>query len=224
MLVLLLRTLLIYVSLITVMRLMGKRQIGELEVTDLVTTLLLSEIAALPITNPDVPLLNALLPMAVLPALEVLSSLILLRFPRLKPLVSAKPTVIVQGGRLRQRALASLRISMEELMSELRQQGLTDLSQVDCAILEKNGKMTILPKPDYAKPSAKDLGLSPKADALMHVVFCSHTYNRAGLALIGKDTAWLDREMARRGLSPRDLFCVTANEKGELYWIRREAE
>lgn len=220
----LLRTLAVYVALITTMRLMGKRQIGELEVTDLVTTLLLSEIAALPITDPDIPLLNAILPMALLLLLEVLSSLILVRLPRLKPLVSAKPTVIVQNGRLRQKALASLRISVEELMGEIRQQGLTGLGQVDCAILEKNGKLTVLPKPLYAPPTAKDLGLSPKAEGLMHVVFCNRTYNHAGLLLIGKDRAWLDREAERRGLVLEELFCVTANAEGELYWIQKEDE
>ncbi|MBQ2249661.1 MAG: DUF421 domain-containing protein [Clostridia bacterium] len=224
MLSILFRTLAVYVALIATMRLMGKRQIGELEVTDLVTTLLLSEIAALPITNPDIPLLNAILPMGVLLVLEVLSSLILVRLPRLKPLVSAKPTVIIQNGRLRQKALGSLRISVEELMSELRQQGLTDLAQVDCAILEKNGKLTVLPKPLYAPPTAKDLGMTPKQEGLMHVVFCNRTYSRAGLALIGKDRAWLDREAERRGLVLEKLFCVTANEKGELYWIGKEDE
>lgn len=220
----LLRTLAVYVALITTMRLMGKRQIGELEVTDLVTTLLLSEIAALPITDPDIPLFNAILPMAVLLLLEVLSSLILVRLPRLKSLVSAKPIVIVQNGRLRQKALASLRISVEELMGEIRQQGLTGLGQVDCAILEKNGKLTVLPKPLYAPPTAKDLGLSPKAEGLMHVVFCNRTYNQAGLLLIGKDRAWLDREAKRRGLVLEELFCVTANAEGKLYWIQKEDE
>lgn len=222
MLTILLRTLIIYVVLITVMRLMGKRQIGELEVTDLVTTLLISEIASLPITNTEIPVSHAILPMIILLILEIFSSVILIRFPRLKNLVSARPTVMIQNGQLRQRALQELRISLDELMSEIRQQGLTDLSQVDCAILEKNGKLTVIPKGDFAQPTNQQLGLSVDTDSLMHIVYSNKTYSETGLRLIGKDRAWVEKQLKRRGLRAQEMLCVTANEKGELYWIRKE--
>lgn len=216
------RTLIIYVVLIVTMRLMGKRQIGELEVTDLVTTLLMSEIASLPITNPDTPLSHAVIPILILLVLEILSSVILIRFPRMKNLVSARPTVIIQNGRLDQSALQDLRISIDELMSEIRQQGLTDLGQVDCAILEKNGKLTVLPKAPFAPPTAEQLGLHPREEGLMHIVYSNGTYSEAGLKLIGKDRAWIEQELSRRDLDPDTLFCVTANEEGSLYWIPKE--
>ena len=108
-------------------------------------------------------------------------------------------------------------------MSEVRQQGLTDLSQVDCAILEKNGKLTILPKAKHQPPTAEDLGLSPKEDALMHIVYSNGCFSKEGLRLIGKDRAWLCAKLKKRGLEPRELFAVTANEKGEIFYIQREA-
>ena len=222
MLAIFIRTLIVYVILITVMRLMGKRQIGELEVTDLVTTLLLSEIASLPITGTDIPLSHAVIPMITLLTLEVVSAEVLIRFPRLRALVSARPTVIIVHGKLRQRAVRDLRISLDELMSEVRQQGLTDLSQVDCAILEKNGKLTILPKAKHLPPTAEELGLSPREDALMHIVYSNGCFSKEGLRLIGKDQAWLCRKLKKRGLEPRDLFAVTANEDGEIFYIQRE--
>ncbi len=218
----LIRTLIIYISLILTMRLMGKRQIGELEITDLVTTLLLSEIASLPITNQEIPVLYAIIPMIVLLVLEIVSSYILVRFPKLKNLLSARPTVIIQNGVLRQRSLRELRFSLDELMSEIRQQGLTDLSEVEYAILEKNGNLTVLPKAAYGQPNAEQLGLSPPKTALMHIVYTEGVYSKTGLALIGKDRAWLDRELARRGLEAARLFCVTANEQGKLFWINKE--
>lgn len=220
----LIRTLIIYVALILTMRLMGKRQIGELEVTDLVTTLLISEIASLPITNQEIPVLFAVIPMAVLLILEILSSFILIRFPKLKNLVSARPTVIIQNGRLRQGALEDLRLSLDELMSEIRQQGLTDLSQVECAILEKNGKLTVLPKPQYAQPTVEQLGLPPDNEGLMHIVYSNGTYSKTGLLLIGKDQQWLDKQLKRRGLDTKTLFFVTANENGKLFWIPKETK
>ena len=222
MLTLILRTLLIYVFLILTMRLMGKRQIGELEVTDLVTTLLLSEIASLPIANQDIPVSFALIPMVILLSLEVFSSYILLRLPRLKNVLSAPPTVLIHNGKLLQRALYETRVTIDELMSEIRQQGLVELSQVECAILEKNGKLTILPKAEFTQPTVEQLNLKPPQEELMHIVYCNGVYSKKGLALIGKDKAWLDRQLFHRKLDPETLFCVTANESGKIFWLKKE--
>ena len=165
MLTILIRTLIVYVVLICIMRLMGKRQIGELEVTDLVTTLLISEIASLPITNQEIPISHALIPMITLLILEVFSSVILIRFPSLKALVSARPTVIIQEGHLKQDALRELRISMDELISEIRQQGFAELSQIDTAILEKNGKLTVLPKGSFPPQPSNSWASNPTTPA-----------------------------------------------------------
>ena len=224
MLALILRTVLIYVFLILTMRLMGKRQIGELEVTDLVTTLLLSEIASLPITNRDIPVAFAIVPMVILLSLEVFSSYILLSVPKLKILLSAPPTVLIQQGKLIQSALRETRITVEELMSEVRQQSLTDLSQVEYAILEKNGKLTVLPKAQYAQPTVEQMGLQPSNESLMHIVYSNGVYSKEGLRLIGKDRAWLLEELKKKKLSPELLFCVTANESGDLFWIEKEKQ
>ena len=222
MLTILIRPLIISLVLIVVMRIMGKRQIGELELTDLVTTLFISEIASLPITNPEIPLLHAVVPMLILLVLEILSSVILLFFPRLKNLVSSRPTVIIHNGRLDQHALRELRLSLDELMSEVRQQGLTDLAQVECAILEKNGNLTVIPKPAFAPPTAADLGVTPSGTGLMHIVYSNGVYSKVGLSLIGHDRAWLERKLKKKHLDPATLFCVTANQNGDLFWIAKE--
>ena len=221
MITILIRTLLIYFFLIVTMRLMGKRQIGELEVTDLVTTLLLSEIASLPITDRNIPVAYALIPMIILLTLEVLSSYILLRLPKLKGLLSARPTLLILHGKTDVKALLETRISVDELMGEIRQQGLTSLSQVDCAILEKDGKLTVLPKPQYAPPTAEQLGIKASDSPLMHIVYENGIFSDAGLSLIQKDRAWLRQALTSRGLALPSLFCVTANESGELYWISK---
>lgn len=201
---------------------MGKRQIGELEVTDLVATLLLSEIASLPITDPNIPVLHALVPMIVLLSLEVFSSYILLRAPKLKKILSASPTFIIKDGVLDQAALTATRLSIEELMSEIRQQGLCSLSYVWYAILEKDGRLTILPRARYSPPTQEQMNISSQEESLMHVVYNGNVYNDMGLSLIGKDRAWLEKQMVRRGVSLADQFCVTANSHGEIYWIPKK--
>ena len=219
MITLIFRTLLVYVFLIIIMRLMGKRQIGELEVTDLVATLLLSEIASLPITDPNIPVLHALIPMIVLLSLEVFSSYILLRAPKLKKFLSATPTILIKDGVLDQAALVAVRLSIEELMSEIRQQGFCSIAYVWYAILEKDGRLTILPRARYSPPTQEMLNITSPEESLMHVVYNSGVWNNMGLSLIGKDRAWLEKQMARRGVSIADQFCVTANSRGEIYWI-----
>ena len=224
MITLIFRTLFVYISLIIIMRLMGKRQIGELEVTDLVATLLLSEIASLPITDPNIPVLHAIVPMVVLLSLEVFSSYILLRAPKLKKILSATPTILIKEGILDQAALTSVRLSIEELMSEIRQQGFGNLAYVWYAILEKDGKLTILPRSRYSPPTQELLNLTSPEESLMHVVYNGGVWNDAGLNLIGKDRVWLEKQMARRGVELADQFCVTANSRGEIYWIPKQKE
>ena len=219
MITLIFRTLLVYIFLIIIMRMMGKRQIGELEVTDLVATLLLSEIASLPITDPNIPVLHAIIPMIVLLSLEVFSSYILIRVPKLKNFLSSSPTFLIKEGVLDQAALMASRLSIEELMSEIRQQGFCNLAYIWYAILEKDGQLTILPRARYAPPTQEQMNISAEEERLMHVVYNGNTFNDKGLTLIGKDRAWLKKQMERRGVSLADQFCVTANSHGEIYWI-----
>ena len=104
-------------------------------------------------------------------------------------------------------------------MSEIRQQGYVGLECVYYAILEKDGKLTILPRAKYAPPTQEALGLPAKEESLMHIVYNQSIYNDAGLLLIEKDRVWLEKQMERRGVTLADQFCVTANIKGEIYWI-----
>ena len=115
-----------------------------------------------------------------------------------------------------------MRMSIDELISEARQQGYPSLEQIDYAILEKDGKTTILPKSQYAPPSVGDLGLSPSPTPLMHVVYSNGAYSDAGLSVIGRDRQWLDQTLAKQNIKLKDQFCITANENGELFCIPKE--
>ena len=119
-------------------------------------------------------------------------------------------------------ALRASRISMEELMGEARQQGYTDLNQLSDAILEKNGKLTLLPKPQYAQPTVQQLSLPAKDDPLMHVVLYNGVPSRRGLSLIGKDERWLLTALQKQ--SPKSLFCVIANRAGDLRAIPKDPQ
>ena len=128
----LIRTLIIYVVMIFAVRLMGKRQIGELEVTDLVTTLLISEVASLPITDTNIPVAFAIIPMIVLLTFEVSSSWFLSRVPFLNIFLSARPATLISNGKINRNEMMKARLSLDELIGELRQNGISDIKDVRC--------------------------------------------------------------------------------------------
>lgn len=216
------RTLIAYTLLIVAIRLMGKRQIGQLEVTDFVITLLISEIATLPVENPDIPLANAIIPMITLLTFEVVSSTILSRTPRLKNLFSARPGYLIRRGRLDQKEMLKNRISPDELMSELRQNGYTDLSEVAYAIIEQDGKMTVIPRAEDRPLTPKDININVENSELSHIIIAGGVINKHGLLVMGKDRAWLDRELLKRECSAKDVFLMTLGDSGHINIIMKE--
>ena len=225
MVTILLRTLIIYVCLIATLRFMGKRQLGELEVSELVTTLLLSEIASLPVTNQDIPLAYALIPIFTLVALEVTLSALLLKWPWLKKMLSTRPTFLIDRGRLDAKMLRSVRISVDELMSQLRQKDVFDLDEVEYAILEPNGQISIVPKAEARTVTPSDLGLQPTEHGMMHLIVVDGVVNQRNLSCVGKDEKWVNRTLKGHGLRVSDVLIMTADDALTVRIIsRREAE
>ena len=216
------RTVIIYVSLIVVMRIMGKRQVGELEITDLITTFLISEIASLPITETSMPISHAIVPIVTLLALEVTLSALLSRFPRFKDLLSSHPTTLIKDGEISQSAMREARLSFDELMGELRAQGADDLSQIKYAILEQNGRMTVIQKARFRQPTAEDLHLKPKETGLFHVVIEQGVPNKHGLSRLGLTRRSLEKTLARKGLLIKDVYIMMINDAGEVKIIQKE--
>jgi uncharacterized membrane protein YcaP (DUF421 family) len=201
---------------------MGKRQLGELDVGELVITILLSEIASLPITNPEKTLLDAVIPMSTLAILEILTSALILKLPIVKKLLSSKPSVIIAHGQIDKKAMKKVRISLEDMISQIRQNGIFDLDEVDYAILEENGKMSIIPKAGYRQPDRVDLGIITDDSGVMHILISDGTINSHGLDILNKDKKWLLSTLGNHSLRPCDVFCMTCNDAGKLYIIKND--
>ena len=215
--VILFRTFVIYVVLMATMRFMGKRQLGELDLSDLVTTILLSEIASLPITNAEAPITHAIIPIVTLMALEISFSAIMLKIPFLKKFLSSRPSAVICKGKIDKREMRRLRISIDELISQVRQNGIYNLEEVDYAILEENGKMSIIPKSQSRQPDAKAFGIPTKDSGVMHILISDGRINDYNLGFLGKDRAWLERRLSKLKLKARDIFCMTANDALEIF-------
>jgi len=224
MLTILLRTIIIYVILIGTIRMMGKRQLGELEVSELVTTLLISEIAASPIGDPTIPVIYAVIPLVTILTLEITLSIILLKCPRLKNIASARPSILIRHGKIEQKELRRIRISIDELISEIRQTGLSSFAEVDYAILEQNGKISVIPRKNAQPPTAADLGLHLEESGIVHAIIEDGVINRYNLKLLSLGDEWLKAQLAKRALLPSEVFFLGIDDNGSLYWIEQEDE
>ena len=218
----LLRTTIIYLFLITTMRLMGKRQLGELEVSELVSTLLLSNIASLPITDPQIPLVYAIIPIITITTFEIVLSVILIKIPKIKHLISPNPSILINKGKISKNEMRNSRISIDELFCELRQQGVSDIDDVEYAILEENGKVTVIKKKSATEVTLKDLNISSNEDGIQHIIISDGHIDDTGLKSTGKNREWLKNYLSKRSLSSNDVYIMTINDLDKVKIIKKK--
>lgn len=218
----LIRLLILYVLILCCMRLMGRRQIGELQPSELVITMLLSEIAAIPLGNNDVPLLNSVAAILVLTALEILLSALCLHADRVRKLLQGNPMLVVRNGTPDQKALARLRLTVDDLLEALREKDVFDLADVQFAILEPNGKITLQLTRAERPATAGQLGLQPPEKSLPCAVVCDGKPQPENFALCGMTEEKLRDVLRQNGLAMRDVFLLTADDKGGVCCIRKE--
>ena len=204
------RTIIIYIILNIMLKVMGKRQIGELEVNELVTTLLISEIGALPISDTNIPLLPAIIPILFISSAEVIISVIKNKSAAVKRAVEGEPVYIIYKGSLNQKTLAENRISINEILTEMRTQSIADIKDVRYAILEQNGKLSFLKEsdaPNIATPVVIDTEPDMK-----------------NIKAAGLSTEWLNKRLKENHIKLADVFLMTVNENGEINIIRKDKE
>ena len=191
------RTIIIYIILSIILRVMGKRQIGELDVGELVSTLLISEIASVTIDDPDIQLLNAFIPILFIFCAEVILSTLKNKSEKLKHAIEGRPVYIIYKGRLLQDALSENRISINELLSEIRSQGIGDISEVNYAVIEQNGSLSILKNGD---------------STMAHSVIIDGEIIYDTLTSIGYNEEWLNKELKSVKAKKKDVFLMTVTD------------
>ncbi len=202
------RTLFIYLFLSISIKIMGKRQIGELEVEELVSTLVISEVAALPIADPDIPLMNAIIPVLFIVCIEIIISYVKNKSSLLKKYVEGEPIYLVYKGRLLQDVLKENRISVNELLCEMRIQGVSAIDELDYAVLEQNGSISLFKKDDTP---------------LSHSVIIDGEIDLKMLSALGHDEIWLKKKLSKRGVTADGVFLMTVNDNDDIYIIRKES-
>ena len=217
------RTLLVYAALIGGLRFTGKRQLGELSTSEFAVTILVSELASVPLQDPAIPLLGGIVPLVTLLSVEVLLSCLCRRSIRFRRLLCGNPCMVIRDGKFDPDMLRLLRLSPEDVLEGLRMAGVALVSDVRCGIIETNGQLSVLPYADKQPLTPSDLGKHPKDAGMARVLIFEGKIRRGVLRQLGKDEAWLLRTCRARGIhAPEDVFLLTLDDCGNLFVQTRE--
>lgn len=219
----LIRSLLLYVVILCAMRLMGKRQISELQTSELVVTLLISDIAAIPMQDVSQPLLSGVLPIAILVACEIIISAIMMKSMVFRKWICGNPMIVIRDGTVDRKQLRRLRMTVEDLFSQLRENGIGHLEEVAYAIVETNGTLSVLKKPGYDTPTCDMLDIKTQDKDMEVVVVSDGLISDAALTICGKTRQWLDTVIAAENMEYQDIFIMLLNINGTYQIIKREA-
>ena len=222
MLIAFLRSVLLYFILLVTIRLMGKRQIGEMEPTEFLVSMLLANLATIPMQDPALPLTAGLVPILTVLALELILSFLSLRSIRIRKLLCGKPVILIEEGKLLQKNLTAARVTLDELTELLREQGILQLNAVKYAILETNGQVSAILYGKDRPPTCAECGISPQEELLPWTLISDGRVLHANLRLSGRDERWLEKELRRRSCGIPDVMLMTVDRSGAVCLIRKE--
>lgn len=216
------RAVILYLALILAVRLMGKRQLGQLEPTEFVVTMLIADLASVPMQNEGIPLLSGLIPILVVLSIELLLSVLVYHSVRARRFFCGRPVILVESGKILQANMKKTRINPDELTEYLRLAGVTDITGVKYAILETNGSLSVLPEPRTVPASAKDAGIRVDPLQLPITIISGGRLLEENLIHAGRSRAWVDAQLSSHGCALRDVYLMSVEPSGKLYLSIRE--
>lgn len=220
--IVIIRTLIIYAAIFAALRLLGKRQLGEMEISEFVIGALIADLASNTLQDTGVPLINGLVPVLVLFCLEVLVSGLGMKSIRFRSLLFGRPSLLILRGKINQQEMLKNRFTLDELMEELRGLGYNDISKIEFAVLETNGELNAIPFPAEAPATAAMLGIDVPDSGYPFIVINEGRILEANLRHAGFDLNWLSRKLSAEKIrSAEDVFLMTVNPGGESYISRK---
>jgi len=217
-----LRTILLYLVLLSCIRLLGKRQIGQMEASEFVVAMLVADLAAIPMQDVAIPLYSGLVPIVTVLGAEMILSCLSLRSIRLRKLLCGKPVILIENGRILQNNLRRTRVNIDELMGQLRLKDILDVRSVQYAILETNGNLSVFPYPAEVAPSAKDLNVHPKERYLPVTIVSDGRLLEDNLRLSGRDGQWLRSTLGEYRATVAGTWLLTVDKAGHVLWLGKE--
>ncbi len=221
MLISFIRTFIVYVVIMVAIRIMGKRQVSQLQTSELVATLLISDLAVIPMQNSGQPLTSGLIPIFVLVSLEIFVSILMLKNNKFRTTICGNPVMIINNGVLMQDQMKELRLTIQDVFEQLRINGVFSISEVKYAIIETNGSLSVMKNEDYEYVRAKDLQLEKENEELEVVVINDGEICFSALEACNKDEAWILEILQKKQVKLNEVFIMTATLSGSYNVIER---
>ncbi len=218
------RTLIVYFSLLVCLRLLGKRQLGEMELSEFIVASLIADLAANPLQDIGMPLLNGLIPIVTLFCCELLISTLSMRSIRLRAFLFGKPSLLIDHGRIRQKEMGDNRFTLDELLQELRSLGVRDIATIEYAFLETNGKLSVLQYASETPPSAADLQVSVENCGFPRILISDGRLIRENLKKSGYEENWLKEQIKPYGGRISEIFLLTVDDAARVYCVKKEKQ
>ncbi len=223
MFILVIRTIILYSFLLIIMRLMGKRQLGQLEPFDLVTALMISELAALPMEDNRMPLISSMIPITTLVVLQIITSIIQLKSEKARTLLNGEPSILIKDGEVDLKELRNQRFNLDDLLEELRLNGYFNLSDIHYAVLETNGNISIMPKEENTPITPKVLNLSVQEKPMPMIIINDGSINKQNLEKVGKNMKWVKKQLRKNNIeSYEDVFIGIVYDDDKFFYQLKE--
>ncbi len=225
MLILVIRTLILYGTVITSLRIMGKRQLGELQPSELVVAIMISDLASVPMQAIDIPILSGIIPVLTLIIAEVFISYLSLKSKKVRKFLSGEPSIVIYNGRINEQELRRQRFNINDLLEELRLNSCHDISDVAVAVIETSGKLSVIPKDKARGVTVEDMNIKkPRHEGLPCNLISDGSINKEELIRSGKSEEWLKSELKKQGIeNVKQVFIASLDAEDELY-IQKKGE
>lgn len=222
MLVLFIRSILIYIIVLIVMRLMGKREIGQLQPFELVISIMIADLAATPIANSGIPITNGIIPILGLLVMALIISVGNMKSLKVRRFISGKPSILIYRGKIDEKVLRRERFTINELQERLRDKDVMNLGDVEYAILETSGQINVIQKPNKRNSIPEDFNIEPEYEGISYDLVIDGVIMYDNLNILGKDYKWLKSQVRKFGYSPEEALIVTIDGKGQFFSQKKE--
>jgi len=217
-----LRTIILYTLLIAVIRLMGKRQIGQMEPSEFVVTMLVANLASIPMQDEGIPLFSGVVPIVTVLAMELVMSALSLKSISFRRLLCGKPVILIENGKILQENLRKTRVTLDELTGHLREKDVLDIEAVQYAILETNGNLSVFPYPKDRPASAKEAGIQAKPQYLPLTLVSDGRVLTDNLKKANKDLTWVNKILKSHQADLKTTCLLTVDDKDHIFFCRKE--
>lgn len=216
------RSILIYIFVLVVMRLMGKREIGQLQPFELAIAIMIADLASIPMTDPGIPISNGIISILGLLVMHLIISIINMKSMKAREIICGRPTILIYRGKIDEKALKKERFTINELEERLRGNNVTSLGDVEYAILETSGQVTVIQKPEKRTTTPEDFNIVPEYEGIPYDLVVDGKVMNQNLQLIGKNYNWLKKQVEKFKIKPEEALVVTYDGKGQIFCQKKE--